>query len=345
VQPNSFGYSFEGPALQLECVAALKADKAAFLRRFPTTPRELRRPCFAQLLQSLTPEPDFTADEFKAEIVNDPNRNLSPKDPATARRIGNRLGVNINVAEAVEELVKAKVVDDPGAVSSLIRCLDHPLLEVSRRCQNALVYLTHHGYGQTFYYNSRTRPTEEARRKLIADWNEWSQSMKNGHPVFDEWLESRCLSAVRAVGERLQEVLKGTVAAGYLEHQVSKTSGFHGGDFFNYPEIIFSWGVGASNAANWMSRTGLDWVGISVFRPGIPNRRSSLPEGVTKVGVILEPAVSTESTFRESFPALDLEFRVVIVSTDPELRKACFRAATEALAQLRSANAEARTSR
>jgi hypothetical protein len=33
-------------------------------------------------------------------------------------------------------------------------------------------------------------------------WKEWEQQMKTGHPVFDEWLASRCDDVVHGMGAR-----------------------------------------------------------------------------------------------------------------------------------------------
>lgn len=338
-QPHSFGYSFEGAALAKPCVAALKTEPAVFLRRFPATPPQMRRPCVDQLLQALTWEPDFTAQEFQAIIANDPHRNLSPKDPEVARRIQNRLGVNIHVSEAVVALARAGMVDDPKAIPSLIHCLGHPLLEVSRHCQDALVVLTRHGYGVPF---PSTTPTEEARQRSMADWTEWYQQMKNGHPLLDDWLESRCLSAVHRIGERLEGVLK-MGAYGYLQHAVTTAPRLRGiGEVaYNYPESLFDYDVGSHNAANWMTGASVEGIGVSVIRPGILKPRSRpLEQGVgTRFGGW---SVATESVYREGFPALDLEVQVAVVASDVRLREASFVAVRGALRELRQANTSLR---
>jgi len=60
IQPSSYGTSFDGQALALECVAALKGDDARRLVEiFRAKSNRERRVCLDQLQQSLTPEPDF----------------------------------------------------------------------------------------------------------------------------------------------------------------------------------------------------------------------------------------------------------------------------------------------
>ena len=56
LQPYSFGFSFEGPALGLECVAALMSDPGKFFESVRAESPTARPVCIGQLLESLTPE-------------------------------------------------------------------------------------------------------------------------------------------------------------------------------------------------------------------------------------------------------------------------------------------------
>lgn len=317
-QLKSYSDSFEGPALALECVGLLKADPAHFLETVRSKAPDARRICVNELMQSITSEPEFTSDDFQKAVERDP-LNLLPEDPRLARRMAQRIGVNLNAARAIARLADARLVDDSGAIRPLIRCLNYPLLDVSRLCEDALLSLTRHSYGWGFFYNQPPAPTEEARQRFIVDWTEWAAQMRNGHPIFDEWLATQSLRAVHALGERLADVLKDTFAHGYLDQQVSKNATL-GNVFGSAAETIFQYHVGADVASNWWG-TKLDGVGIRLLRPGIS-----------------KPAPSGQNIYSETFPALDLEVRIEIATNDNALRNACFLATREALNSLRSAN-------
>jgi len=49
----------------------------------------------------------------------------------------------------------------------------------------------------------------------------------------------------------------------------------------------------------------------------------------------IEPLPSSENTYRETFPTLDLEFEVPVTTSDQRLRNICFLALKDALAELR----------
>ena len=338
LQPNSYGYSFEGPALALECVALLKAnpDPGSFFSLIRAKSPQDRQECLNQLLQALTPEPDFTADDFRTAMAEEPYHNLVPKDRELSDRMLNRIGVNLNVAKAVLGFAVGQLVGDPGAIQPMIRCLEHPLLDVSRICEDALVALTRHSYGWYFYYDQPPPPTEEARHRFIADWQEWAEQMKNGRPIFDHWLEGECLSAIRQIILRLTPVLRGTVAYGYLENSASNLRiENYGGPF---SENLFNYGVGSYMASNWPAGTKLDGVGIHLFRPGISRPRSKTVKDGSRPVLFGEPSGPDENTYRELFAAMDLEVEVTIATPDPRFRDACFLAIKEALQELRSAN-------
>jgi hypothetical protein len=339
MQPN-VSWSFDGPALSLKCVALLKIDPTRFVQTVRSEPPDSRRTCVNQLLQSLTPEPEFTAEDFHKATVKG---SLWPESSELTRRMVGRLGVNLNVSKALAELGPGGLIDDAGAAPPLIQCLNHPWLEVSRRCEDTLVALTRHSYGWTFYYDQPPPPTEEGRQRFIADWTEWEQQMKAGHPIFDEWLGSECLATVHKLGEGLTGVLKGTVAASYIDNFKNQRLIDFAGAF---AESIFEFGVGLGIAANWPRGTNVDWVGIKIFRPGIGHPRSISPKysSITSPLVLRNPA-TPENLYRESFPALDLEVDVQIDTRDDGVRNACFLAVKKALDELRGANNAAASTR
>lgn len=90
LQPKSYGFSFEGPAINLECVAALKSDPGKFIESVRSKSSDACRACVDQLLQSLAPEPEFTAEDFENAIQSDGN--LTAQNPELALKMGNRLG-------------------------------------------------------------------------------------------------------------------------------------------------------------------------------------------------------------------------------------------------------------
>lgn len=337
VQPN-MSWSFDGPALSLECVALVKADSAGFVQAVRSKPPDSRRRCVSELLESLTPEPDYTSEDFRRATVSG---SLWPDTPELSRRMVGRLGVNLNVSKALAQLASAGLIDDATAVPRLIKCLNHPWLEVSRGCEDTLVALTRHSYGWTFYYDQPPPPTEEGRRRFVADWAEWEQQMRSGHPVFDEWLASECFKAMQQVGQGLTGVLKGTVAASYLENL--KNPGLFGFSFGGaFSESIFEFGVGLGAAANWPFGTKVDWVGIKVFRPGIanPGSISSKYRPISSTLPLRDPA-TPENLYRERFAALDVEIDVALETHDGALRNASFLAVRKALDGLRGANESA----
>jgi hypothetical protein len=339
MEPN-VGWSFEGPALSLECVALLKADPTRFTETIRSRPPDSRRACVNQLLRSLTLEPEFTAADFRKATAKG---SFLPDSPELSRRMGGRVGVNLNVAKALAELGSGGLIDDPSAVPPLIQCLNHPWLAVSRRCEDTLVAITRHGYGWTFYYDQPPPPTEEGRQRFVADWMEWEQQMQSGHPLFDKWLASECLKTVHQIGEGLTGVLKGTVASSYIQNFQNPRLAGYGGEF---SESIFEFGVGLGVAANWPPGTNIDWVGIKVFRPGISNPSSirSKCRPISNTLTLRDPA-TPENLYRESFTALDLEIDVEIDTHDDTLRHASFLAVKKALDGLRGANKSAAAKR
>jgi hypothetical protein len=106
-------------------------------------------------------------------------------------------------------------------------------------------------------------------------------------------------------------------------------------------ESLYAFAVGSFNAANWPNGTGLDGVIIQMYRPGIL-RPSSRPLDKMHMGFVA-PAPDPEHEYRESFPALDVEVIVVLLTEDSAIRRAGALAVHDALAGLRSADATARS--
>jgi hypothetical protein len=338
LQPQRFVYRFEGPALGLECVGTLKREPEKFSTAFRAKSADARRTCVAQLLQSLTPEPDFTADDFQKAFRGDSYGILIPLSPGLTLRMSNRLGVNLAVSKAIASLAGGHLIDDPSVIHPLIQCLNHPLLEVSEACNHALVSLTRHGYGEKFYYDHpRGVPaTVEGRQRFIADWTEWEGQIKNGQPIFDAWLESECVTALRGIGTRLASVLKGTASSGYLDHDLVKSPSVYFSSNSTLPERVFEFDD--SLASNRLPGEKVDRVFIVMFRPGISHPRSESPDEIAGLSLPMFGKRLIDGDFRERFPALDLEFRVEIASDDAVLRRECFLEVKAALNGLRDAD-------
>src|SRR5262249_22730192 len=149
IQPSSYGSSFEGPALALECVAVLKrGEERRLVEIFRAKSSRERRVCLDQLLRSLTPSPDFTAADFQRALK--PNAR-GDYELAANHALSNRLGVNIHVARGMAALAEQHLITDPSVLGPLTECLSHPLLEVGRYCNRALRFLTLHSYGSKFF--------------------------------------------------------------------------------------------------------------------------------------------------------------------------------------------------
>lgn len=166
-QPNSYGWAFDGPALALECVGVLRAGAAAFPKYFAAKRTAERRVCLDQLFQSLTPEPDFTADDFSNAISRESNHDLAPADPQLSLRMTRRIGVNLEVAKAISSLATAGLLDEPAVLGPLIRCLDYPLISVSAICQDTLFTLTRHDFVRPYEFY-RTFPRRKRRGVVLS---------------------------------------------------------------------------------------------------------------------------------------------------------------------------------
>ena len=330
----SYGMSFEGPALSLECVATLKnKGEEGLVESFRAKTRAEQRVCLDQILESLTPEPDFTTEDFERSLkpASRGGYELLP-DPAIAKKMTNRIGVNVYAARGIAELARQHLIDDSSVIRPLIVCLNHPLLDVGTYCNRALTELTRHTYGQDFWERSLGAPpqTVEYRQRLVSDWTELNRLTK-GRPIFDESMRSECLVAIQAIGARLIEALRPfgeTVASSYLTRLVERPA-----IDSSSLETIFSFDVGAYNTANWPPRDRIGRIALVLTRPGI-----SRPSGnATGFGLRLQAP-----DYRELFPALDLELRFQI-DADEGVRRPAVLAVKEALMGLR--DLEVKTSR
>ena len=335
IQPSWYGVSFEGPALSLECVATLKnKGEGGLVESFRAKSSSERRLCLAQLLQSLTPEPDFTPEDFQRSLKQtvQGQYELAP-DPAIAQKMTNRMGVNVHVAQGLAELAGKHLIDDASALRPLVECLNHPLLEVGKYCNRALVSLTRHTYGLQFYERSTGAPavTLENRHRVVADWRELNRLLTMGHPIFDELLASECLAAIRAVGARLIAALRPFPAAeGYLRGLAEHSAISPG----RWEETIINFDVGSHNTANWPQREAITRIALVMTRPGVSRPSSKVTPGD------VVPGFQTPD-YREIFPALDLELRFAIGTSDEALRRVSVLAVKGALDGLRAVDAKA----
>ena len=332
----SYGMSFEGPALSLECVATLKnKGEEGLVESFRVKTRAERRVCLDQILQSLTPEPDFTTEDFERSLkpTGRGGYQLLP-DPAIAKKMTNRIGVNVYAARGMAELARKHLIDDSFVIRPLVECLNHPLLDVGTYCNRALTDLTRHTYGQDFWERSLGAPpqTVDYRQHLVSDWTELNR-LTRGYPIFDESMRSECLVAIQAIGARLIEALRPfgeTVASSYLTRLVERPA-----IDSSSSEKIFSFDVGVHNTANWARTDRIARIAIVMSRPGI-----SRPAGnATGFGLRLQLQAPD---YRELFPALDLELRFQI-DADEAVRQPAVLAVKEALKGLR--DLEVQTSR
>jgi hypothetical protein len=322
-QPNSYGWDFDGPALGLECVGALKTSAAGFPQRFAAKSTDERRVCLDQLFQSLTPEPDFTSGDFFHAISQDPNHNLAPADRELSLRMVRRIGVNLEVAKAIGALASAGLLDDPSVLGPLIRCLDYPLIPVGAICQESLFTLTRHDFVRPYDFYRRPPKTEEARRRLIADWKSWQRQMQNGHALFDDWSRSLLLATLDDLMKRLSAILKNAYLSSW-DGTKPKLDG--------YGPSLFSYSISRDMVAGgWSPGSPLAAVAVRAFRPGLADN-PQLDFGMREL------RGNPEDTYRERFPFLDLEIQVTVVTSDSTQRNASFAAAKEALDGLRRAD-------
>lgn len=326
-QPNSYGWAFDGPALALECVGPLKTSAAEFPKYFAAKPTAERRVCLDQLFQSLTPEPDFTSDDFFSSISRDPNHNLAPTDPELSLRMVRRIGVNLEVAKAIGLLGAAGLLDDPIVLGPLIRCLDYPLISVSAICQDTLFTLTRHDFVRPYDFYRSPPKTEEARRRLIADWKSWQRQMQNGHALFDDQLRSLLLSSLDDLMKRLSAILKNLYMSSWAGTKPKLDL---------YGPSLFSYSISRDMVAGgWPPGSALTAVGVRAFRPGLADNPQ--PD----FGLLVLRS-NPEDTYRERFPFLDLEIDVTVATSDVTQRNASFGVAKKALDALRRANHELR---
>ena len=286
------------------------------------------------MLQSLAPEPDFTAEEFQRSLKQNVQGDyeLAPA-AAIARKMTHRLGVNLHVARGVAALADKHLIDDRAALGPLIECLDHPLLEVGKYCNRALVSLTRHTYGAPFYEQSSGAPalTKANHQRLVADWRELNRLLTKGRPIFDELLEAECLTAIRLVGARLSAVAQPFPAAeGYLKDLAGRSAIAPAA----LQETIFIFDVGSHTTANWPKREAVSRIALAMTRPGV-SRPASISTPDRDTSRFRSP------DYREIFSALDLELYFEIDTSDEGVRRASVLAVKEALDGLRAADAKA----
>lgn len=77
--------------------------------------------------------------------------------------------------------------------------------------------------------------------------------VQSPHSILNEPLKTQIIAGLQELGERLSAVVKGTAAAGYIDHNVAKhpalsisAEGRIGND-----GVVFDFIVGEGNAANW----------------------------------------------------------------------------------------------
>jgi len=352
LRPNSYGTNFDGPALALECVALLKADTAGFVAKVRAKSPAERRKCVNELVQSLTPEPEFTAKDFETAILADPDHNLSPSDPNLAARMGSRLGVNTNVGGAIAQLARDGLIDDPGVIQPLIRCLNYPLWAVAQNCHDSLFYLTWHTYGGWGFFPNESS-TQEQRARIIGDWTAWESRLRDGHPFMDGWLKSEILKTMPELGVRLEAALKDGsrptggdwsrgVASSYIDASLVRNPRLLG------LEPVFEFVVGDHSVDNWpAARVGrsiaVEAVGVRIFRPGIDPMAAMGTGETVSVSSGPEGDIFDDSSgvYTEVFPALDLTVQVAIRTSDDRLRKAYLSVVRDGLEELRTAELEA----
>jgi hypothetical protein len=328
--------NLDGPAASLECVALLEHGDTGLIEAFAKKSKAAQKTCIDQLLQSLTPEPEFTAEEVERALTQD----LYGRADERGRRMMARIEINRAVSNGIAALADRGLIRDSYVIQPLIRCLEHPVLAVGRRCQYALMSLTRHTYGSEFWQDSLpTKPIMADRDRLVHDWTAWNQMLTPGHPIFDEDLNSESLSAIRAVGVRLVGVLNRfdeRAAASYIRYRLVENLL---PETPKWNETIFTFAVDPLMVSYWPPSEGRTYVGVWLFRPGI-----KVPEAGQHGVVFSRGTIIAKPTCREAFPALDLEFRLEIRGST-ELQRAACAAARDGLEELRTANATAAVNR
>jgi hypothetical protein len=319
IQPSFYGYSFEGPALRLECVATLKRGEEGLTASFRLKSAGERRLCLDQLLQSLPPEPDFTADDFRRALKQNAQGDYFLD---SGRAMGDRLGVNIGVASGIAALALVGLIDDAAVMPPLVECLNHPLLDVARSCNRALESLTRHSYGSRFFERSMGAPgfTVANHQRVVADWR--ALLLDGRHPIYDDALQAASQAVVRSVVAGLLPVVPPSPARGYLDAMSTRAEIGRG----SWDEEIVRFDVGRHNAANW-SDDRITRIALLMIRPG-PSRLDG-------------NADFQNADYRERFDALDLEVRFSIGTSDEAVRGRSVQAVRRALDELRAANTKA----
>jgi hypothetical protein len=210
IQPSEYGTSFEGPALRFHCVAVLKQrGEEGLVQHFKMASRAERARCLNEILQSLTPEPDFSAADWKRALRRKPDGSYTlAAEGGVEQRIGDRLGVNEQVARGVAALAQQHLIEDPSAIARLIECEHHPLVVIGANCNFALTMLTGHLYGEAFFRGPGPAVTVEGRERAISDWTRFAEQLKGGSPIFTEFVSDRLNSSLARMNSRVCRILR-----------------------------------------------------------------------------------------------------------------------------------------
>jgi hypothetical protein len=326
-QPRSYGLGIDPAALTIPCLAELDRLRADdFVAQFGRKSASSRWDCTSQLLAALTPEPAYTAEEFRRSLVLRPDGSYSI-DKAPDRLL-QRMGMNAAVSSVIRGLVDHGHLRDERVIEPLVDCVDHPLLSAADNCDIALSTLTKHHFKRESFQNSST--TEATRRQVVELWREFSRSSRRR--IYDRELAGIVGEASTAIGGAIRASLPLSPQSGvYLPWLESRGPvGLEAND-----ETLRLVDVGSHNAANWPGKDPVQRVGLLIFRPGAAMARAS-----EHYRWLVRDFVDAE--FQERFDALDLEVRVDIKTTDAAVRGRAVDAVSQALAGLRRENTAAK---
>lgn len=325
-QPGSYGLGVDPAALKIPCLAELdRLKEYAFVAQFGRKSASSRWDCTSQLLAALSPEPAYTAEEFRRSLIPRPDGSYSI-DKAPDRLL-RRMGMNAAVSSVIRGLVDHGQLRDERVIEPLVDCVDHPLLSVADNCDIALSTLTKHYFKGESIQNSST--TESTRRQVVELWREFSRSARRR--IYDTELATIVGAASTGIGGAIRASVPLSPLSGYLRQFESRgPAGLEAHD-----ETLRLLDVGSHNVANWSGKDPVQRVGILIFRPGGAMARAS--EHYRR---LVRDFVTPE--FQERFDALDLEVRVQVKTADAAVRQRAVHAVSEALAGLRRENAAAK---
>src|SRR5215212_7882738 len=109
----SAALSSDQPISQLSCVAELEKGQVAFAEIFAKKSGKQRRACLAQILASLSPEPEFTATNVERSLDLDGGGRTLRDYPDWRIESGfrDRFIVNARASFTLEELAKRHLID------------------------------------------------------------------------------------------------------------------------------------------------------------------------------------------------------------------------------------------